>query len=132
MPIRTCMLKQDDEEAGPTLGLHKRLCRCNTQGRAGAQAALVFHRITNVVKAATAVRRSPAAIHMKITAAHTRTRTRTRTRTHTHTHAHAHTAVHCHLRQHCGCNEEDAAAVQLSTNSDQQYQEVKASEIQLT
>jgi len=44
--------------------------RCNTQCRAGAKAALVFHRIENVVKATAAVRRNPAAIHMKITAAH--------------------------------------------------------------
>ncbi len=67
-------LKWDDEEAKPTWGVHKRLCRlrgrCKTQCRAGAKAALVLHSVTKVVKARAAVRRRPAAKHMKWLSTH--------------------------------------------------------------
>jgi len=39
--------------------------RCDTQCRAGAKAALVFHRMASVMIATAAVRKNPAAKHMR-------------------------------------------------------------------
>ena len=106
------------------MGLHKRLYRlrgrCNTQCRAGAKAALVFHRMTNVVKARAAVRRRPAAIHMKWLSTHS-------------THS---TLQHTQQPYIATCNSNVAAVKMLQLlgscyDSDQQYKQVKASEIQL-
>ncbi len=44
---------------------------------------------------------------------------------------HTQAAIHCHLQQQRGCNKDVAGAVQLLIESNQQYKEVKASEIQL-